>query len=127
MSLQAQCFDCYAKGCRTADGWRAAHDHVMDAFGDRRGGNVTDVANLARQHALIDQLELIVAPAQGIELRPKISHQMTRSLPPSTGICAPVVFANKGPHNSAASAATSRLVTSVFRTLLRLYCSTVRP
>jgi hypothetical protein len=44
--------------------------------------------------------------------------QITRSFPPSTGICAPVVFAKSGPHSSAASSATSRLVTSTPRTLL---------
>ena len=52
---------------------------------------------------------------------------ITRSLPPSTGTCAPVVLAKSGPHISAASSATSWLVTSTCRTLLVLYCSTVRP
>ena len=46
--------------------------------------------------------------------------RITRSFPPSIGICAPVVFAKVGPHNSAASSATSMLRTSVLRTLLRL-------
>ena len=35
---------------------------------------------------------------------------MTLSLPPSIGTCAPVVLANSGPHISAISSATSRLV-----------------
>src|SRR3954468_17738149 len=83
--------------------------------------------NLARQHALIDHFELVAAPAQRVELRLEIAHQITRSLPPSMGIWAPVVLANKGPHISAASAATSLLVTSVFNTLLRLYSSTLMP
>src|SRR5258708_12346314 len=52
---------------------------------------------------------------------------MTRSLPPSTGTCAPVVLEKSGPHISAASSATSRLVTSVRSTLLVLYASTVMP
>src|SRR5258707_1024469 len=42
---------------------------------------------------------------------------ITRSLPPSTGICAPVVLANAGPQTSAASSATSRLLTSTWSTL----------
>src|SRR5262249_30640644 len=53
--------------------------------------------------------------------------QITRSLPPSTGTWAPVVLENAGPQSSAASSATSRLVTSVFRTLFFLYCSTLIP
>src|SRR5580700_9829956 len=52
---------------------------------------------------------------------------ITRSLPPSTGICAPVVFANAAPHSSAASSATSRLVTSTRSTLFFRYCSTLIP
>ena len=51
--------------------------------------------------------------------------QMTRRLPPSMGICAPVVPANTGPHNSAASAATCLLVISIPSTLFVLYFSTV--
>src|SRR5207244_9531751 len=49
--------------------------------------------------------------------------QMTRSLPPSTGTWAPVVLANSGPHISAASSATSRLVTSTRSTLFLRYSS----
>ncbi len=58
--------------------------------------------------------------------RPRTS-QITRSFPPSTGSWAPVVFANNGPHISAASCATSWLVTSVRSTLLLRYSSTVNP
>gem|GEM_PF-4790813 len=54
-------------------------------------------------------------------------NQMTRSLPPSTGTCAPVVLAKAGPHICMTSSATSRLATSVFNTLLRLYSSTDKP
>src|SRR5205085_4537645 len=49
----------------------------------------------------------------------------TRSLPPSTGTCAAVVFAKSGPHISAASSATSLDDTSAFSRLFFLYCSTV--
>src|SRR5205085_218859 len=57
----------------------------------------------------------------------RIGFQITRSLPPSTGTCAPVVLANSGPHISAASSATSRLVISTPKTLFFLYCSTLNP
>ena len=53
--------------------------------------------------------------------------QIIRTSPPSMGICAAVVLANKGPHNSAVSAATSALVISTCRRLRCLYCSTLRP
>ena len=46
--------------------------------------------------------------------------QITRSLPPSTGSCAPVVVAKSGPHISAAISATSRLRTSAPSTLFVL-------
>ena len=54
------------------------------------------------------------------ERRGLATHQITRSLPPSTGTCAPVVLAKSGPHISAASSATSWLVTSALSTLFVL-------
>ena len=53
--------------------------------------------------------------------------QITRSLPPSTGICAPVVRANVGPQRATTAAATWADFTSAPRTLRRRYCSGVRP
>lgn len=53
--------------------------------------------------------------------------QITRSLPPSTGICAPVVFENSGPVAAQASAATSAEVISTPNRLLALYSSTLIP
>ena len=57
----------------------------------------------------------------------QFSGQMTRSLPPSMGTCAPVVRANRGPHISTTSSATSRLVISTPSTLFFLYASTLSP
>jgi len=111
-------------GRRTADRRRAANDHVADGGGDLGRGLAGDVFEALRQEALVDQLEAIAGPAQRLD---RARHQITRSLPPSIGSCAPVVLANSGPHISAASSATSPLVTSVRRTLLVLYCSTVMP
>jgi len=53
--------------------------------------------------------------------------QMTLSLPPSIGTCAPVVLEKHGPHNSAMSSPTSRLVISVLRILFVLYSWTEIP
>ena len=53
--------------------------------------------------------------------------QMMRSLPPSTGIWAPVVREKTDPQSSEASSATSLLVTSILSTFFVLYCSTVIP
>ena len=53
--------------------------------------------------------------------------QMMRSLPPSIGTCAPVVFAKSGPAMAATSSATSLDLTSTLRRLLRLYSSTLIP
>ena len=52
---------------------------------------------------------------------------MTRSLPPSTGIWAPVVQAKPGPHRSATSEATTDEDTSVPNTLRVRYWAGVRP
>src|SRR5207253_2972016 len=53
------------------------------------------------------------------------SRHTTRSLPPSTGTWAAVVFAKSGPHISAASSATSFDESSVRSKLFFLYCSTL--
>lgn len=53
--------------------------------------------------------------------------QMTRSFPPSTGICAPVVLAKTGPATAQARAATSEEVISTPSKLLDLYWSTLIP
>ena len=53
--------------------------------------------------------------------------QITRSLPPSTPIWAPVVRANAGPHRATTAAATCAEVTSAPSTLRLRYSSGVRP
>src|SRR5262249_32156917 len=107
-----------AANCR-----RAAYHHVSDRLRGRFGGVTRNVFDACGQDTLIDQLQLVVSPAKRFD-----SHvQMTRSLPPSIGTCAPVILANSGPHISAASSATSRLATSTPSTLRRLYCSMLKP
>ena len=74
----------------------------------------------------------IVIPAFEILIDKKVEllkghYQITRSFPPSTGICAPVVLENKGPHNSATNSLTSLLSIWVPKILFFLYSSTVSP
>src|SRR5580704_2179785 len=59
--------------------------------------------------------------------RKAFQSQMTLSLPPSIGTCAPVVLEKLGPHNSAMTSPTSRLVISVLRILFVLYSWTEIP
>ena len=74
----------------------------------------------------------IVIPAFEILINKKVEllkrhYQITRSFPPSIGICATVVLENKGPHNSATNSLTSLLPISVPKILFFLYSSTVSP
>ena len=60
-------------------------------------------------------------------LFPLSESQITRSFPPSTATCAPVVLPVSGLTKSRAIIATSRLVTVFLSTLFCLYCSTLKP
>src|SRR5205823_13196494 len=78
---------------------------------------------LVRKQTLVEELEPVAAPADRLD--GSGFFQTTRSFPPSTGTCAAVVLAKRGPHISAASSATSLEHTSVRSRLFFLYCSTV--
>ena len=67
------------------------------------------------------------APGRGRASNPGARTQTTRSFPPSTGICAPVVARNDAPHRSATIRPTVALVTSVRSRFRFLYSSGVRP
>src|SRR4051794_40862636 len=109
---------------RTADGGGAAHHHVADRLGDLLAGSAGNVDLLVRKEALVEELEPVATPADRLDR--SSFFQTTRSFPPSTGTCAAVVLAKRGPHISAASSATSLDDTSVRSRLFFLYCSTVR-
>ena len=102
-----------------------------------------DLPNYQRIRELIDQIEKAISleaarqsMSSQVPVRPPLhchlgprsrakhpgganDGQITRSLPPSIGICAPVVFANSGEASAHASAATSSARTSTPSTLLR--------
>ena len=99
-----------------------------------KGLHVAQMTSQAAMRLCFDAVAVNPARIEGTA-RPRLRRlprwragpHITRSLPPSTGTWAAVVLANNGPHISAASSATSRLVTSVRSTLFFRYCSTVSP
>ena len=63
--LQAQRFDCYAISRSTADGWRAAHDHVADRLRHAFVVAVGPVNLPVGQEALVEHDDAIVIPSDG--------------------------------------------------------------
>src|SRR4029077_6566747 len=94
---------------------------VLDRLRHLCRGLALHVGHFPGEEPLVEQLERLALPAHR---RDRLAHT-TRSLPPSTGICAAVVLAKSGPHISAASSATSLDETSVFSRFRFLYCSMV--
>jgi hypothetical protein len=73
------------------------------------------------------RLAAFIRPPLSFILFPLSESQITRSFPPSTATCAPVVLPVSGLTKSRAIIATSRLVTVFLSTLFCLYCSTLKP